>query len=296
MNEKFKRKLRIIHNQFEVDMKRTCLFPAILLLVAGLFYLSLFVQEMLIFPSPISSEETAVSVISKNLPKVERVSLMNPDGILLTGWFLPASTTGAAPALIQFTGNAEQSIDLLSETSMFAGWSVLTMDYQGYGTSQGEPSEEALVADALFCYDWLLSRPDVDKTRIVALGRSLGAGVAVALAEQRKLRGVILVSPFDTLLSVAQEAYPYVPMGFLLQHPFDSLSRAKAIHTTALVVVAEKDAVISPEHTWRLVDGWAGDVTAFTLPEVGHDDVKSAPAYWPVIGTFLNKMEMQTDG
>jgi pimeloyl-ACP methyl ester carboxylesterase len=70
------------------------------------------------------------------------------------------------------------------------GVSFALFNYRGYGKSEGEPSESALFRDALEIYDLIAARSAVDKQRIVAMGRSLGSGVAAFLASQRPVAAV----------------------------------------------------------------------------------------------------------
>jgi pimeloyl-ACP methyl ester carboxylesterase len=92
----------------------------------------------------------------------------------------------------------------------------------------------------------------------VVIGRSLGSGVAVHVAAERKPAGVVLVTPFDSLRAVAQGIYPFVPVSLLLRHPFDSLALAPSIAAPMLALVATQDRVIAPAHARRLFEAWRG--------------------------------------
>ena len=140
----------------------------------------------------------------------------------LRGWLLRAAGREPAPLLIYFGGNAEEASWVLSELAHIPGWSALVVNYRGYGQSEGAPSERALFADALALYDQAIKRLDIEPHRVVAMGRSLGTGVATYLASQRPIAAVILVSPYDSLVSIAQRAYPFLPVRLLLKHRFDS--------------------------------------------------------------------------
>jgi len=86
------------------------------------------------------------------------------------------------PAGRYFGGNAEEASRTLVDPCWPRDWTIIAINYRGYGTSEGAPGEAALVADALVVFDTLAALPDVDARRIVAFGRSLGTGVAVQLA------------------------------------------------------------------------------------------------------------------
>jgi len=172
----------------------------------------------------------------------------------------------------------------------FAGWSLLLVNYRGYGESEGKPGETALFADALAIHDHARSRADVDPERIVAMGRSLGTGVAVHLAAERKLRGVILVSPFDSLLAVASRHYPFLPVSLMLRHRFDSLSRAPQIEAPLLALVAADDRVVPVSHSRVLFDAWRGPKTWLEIPRADHDSIAGDPAFWNAIAEFLKAL------
>jgi hypothetical protein len=247
-------------------------------------FLYFYQEKMLFFPTqPVSS------VPRPARGEVEDVRLVAADGVPLSGWFV-RSTDERAPLLIYFGGNAEEVSWLVGVAERFAGHSLLLLNYRGYGGSGGRPGESALFSDALLAYDYAAQRRDVDATRIVAMGRSLGTGVAVHLAAHRQLAGVILVSPYDSVRALAQSIYPWLPVGLLLKHPFDSLSRAADLAVPLLCVVAGQDSVIPPAHSRRLYDAWGGgDKRWVEVRDAGHDDVAGEPRYWDEIASFLKR-------
>jgi hypothetical protein len=189
--------------------------------------------------------------------------------------------------VIYFGGNAEEVSWMLDRLDAFAGWDLALVNYRGYGRSGGEPSERALLADAVTVYDQLAQRPDIDAARVVAMGRSLGSGVATHLASRRPLVGVILVSPFDSLTAVAQEAYPFLPARWILGSLYDSAAIARGLGLPLQMIVADRDEVISAERSRRLYDAWGGPKRELTIAGAGHNDIHLHPAYWEAIQGFL---------
>ena len=264
------------------------MFEILKLLSAALLVLLLsacMLQERLIFfrqpPAPAPRIE-APGVL-------EDLSLRAADGTRLRGW-LARYQAGRAPLVIYFGGNAEETSWLVGEARRFGGWSVMSVNYRGYGRSEGHPGEEALFGDALQIYDAAAARPDVDPDRIVAMGRSLGSAVAVHLAAQRRIAGVLLVTPFDSLVEVGAEHYPFLPVRWLLKHRFDSLLLAPSIKSPVLILAAERDAVVPPLHARRLYDAWGGAREWIEFRGVGHNDVDAASGYWPAIRSFLDRL------
>ncbi len=242
-------------------------------------------QDSLIFHPP----ETPSSQPSAVGRDVLRVQVPVGNGLSLGGWLArPADAGGTRrPLVIYFGGNAEEVSWMTEMSTRFPGWAMLAVNYRGYAGNPGKPGEDALVADAAAIHDWAAARTDVDAGRIVVIGRSLGSGVAVQLAAMRKLSGVVLVTPFDSLREVAQRLYRFVPVGLLLRHPFDSLQRAGAIEAPLLALVAADDTLIPPAHARRLFDAWRGPKSWHLIPHADHTSIDGDPAYWSFIAGFL---------
>ena len=238
-------------------------------------------EHMLFFPRPLAGPEPAGAA-------VEPVELQAGDGTWLRGWLVRAGAV-PAPLVIYFGGNAEEVSWMAATAGRLPGWSLLLMNYRGYGRSEGRPGEAELFADAVLVHDHVVRRPDVERDRIVAMGRSLGSGVAVHLASNRPVAGVVLVTPFDSITAVAERHYPYLPVRWLLRHRFDSLARAPDLHAPLLGLVALRDAVIPPAHARKLAERWAGPQTWREFPEADHDSISDAPGYWPAIAAFLQE-------
>jgi pimeloyl-ACP methyl ester carboxylesterase len=114
--------------------------------------------------------------------------------------------------------------------------------------------------------------------------------VAVYLASQRPVAGVVLVTPYDSMLAVAQEHYPYLPASLLLRHRFDSISYAARIHAPLLTLAAADDTVIPYVHAQRLQRAWAGESEWKLLPDTNHLNISRSPEFWQYIRDFLGKL------
>lgn len=252
----------------------------------GLCAVLYLLQERLIFLRvPLAeSDRQAVAL----LPGTEEIRIAAADGTRLHGWLhRAAGDAGAGGLVIYFGGNAEEVSGLLHDAERFAPWSFAAFNYRGYGLSEGRPSEASLIADARVIYDWFTKLDGIDPDRIVVFGRSLGSGVAVQLAASRPVFGVVLVSPFDSLRSVASRQYPFVPVSLLLKHPFDSLAHAPEIRSPVLIVASESDRIVPADLSQRLHDAWAGPKRWVSIPDAGHNDLHARPGYWRAIREFL---------
>jgi uncharacterized protein len=239
---------------------------------------------MLFFPQPLAGPPPA----SRPGRPVEELAFDTPDGLRLRGWLVgPADRP--APLVVYYGGNAEEVSWQAREPGWPADWSLALVNYRGYGGSEGKPSERNLFADALAVFDALARRPDVDASRIVLFGRSLGSGVAVHVAAERPVAGVILVSPFESMIAVGRRHYPWLPVGLLLRHPFDSGARAPAIRVPLLAIVAGQDTIIPPVHSQRLFDAWGGPKRWIAIPHADHNDVAGTPELWTAVTGFLRE-------
>ncbi len=258
---------------------------------AALLVLAYFYQDGLIFlPQQLSGLE--LQAIASRHAQAEQVHLPADDGVTLHGWFLGAGGTQAsrAPLLVYYGGNAEEVSWLLGEAGRFAGYSLLLMNYRGYGGSSGKPGESVLYADALRVFDYAASRADVDARRIVIMGRSLGTAMAVRVAARRAVRAVLLVSPYDSMVELGRRHHAYLPVSLLLRHRFDASADAPKAKAPLQVLVASRDSIVPLEHSRRLAGAWGGPHSWREIADADHIDITSSPAYWKAIAEFLAQM------
>ncbi len=266
--------MSIIHN-----MKK-----GIIVFCAGYAFVCAFMflfQDQLLF-HPRANDSRAVSTLVKDAWKLET------EEAELTGWFLQRASS--LPLVIYFGGNAQdvarRAFDFLDPAMPDANY--LFVNYRGYGSSTGDPGEQAFFADALRVYDEALELPH--NGNIVAFGRSLGSGVAVHLAAHRDLAAVVLVTPYDSITEVAAATYPWLPARWLLRHHFDSSALAPGIDVPALVYVAGRDRVIPPEHAEDLIRLWGGPVDVVRVPAAHHTNIQEFPSFYPSLNEFLSRL------
>jgi pimeloyl-ACP methyl ester carboxylesterase len=254
-----------------------------------LILLYLFQAKLIFFPAPVSPEQ--LQIVRSLGNNVEELTLTVKDGTKLHGWFVKGKQSDLSKVVIYFGGNAEELSCMIDQAGRIPGWSMVLINYRGYGLSEGEPSEENLCNDGLAIYDYLSVRPDVDKGNIVLMGRSLGTGVATYVAANRSAKGVILISPYDKLSSPGMDAYPLLPVDALLQHKFDSISRAPHIQAPLLVLVGTEDCVVSPKHSRKLAEKWNGNVVYEEISSVEHDTILYHDKSWKSINAFLSNIQ-----
>ena len=223
------------------------------LLLAPIGLLWAFQRHLIYLPAP-----RAVPPAASVLPGAEEVAFTTADGLRLGGWFVPAAAVGnpasRSPAVLVCNGNGgNRSLRaaLAAELSRM-GLAVLLFDYRGYGGNPGHPSEEGLAADARAARAYLAGRAEVDPERLVYLGESLGAAVALRLAVERPPAALVLRSPFTSLAEVGRLHYPLVPVSLLLRDRYDSAALAGRLAAPLLVVAGGRDGIVPASHSRRL--------------------------------------------
>jgi len=193
---------------------------------------------------------------------------------------------GKNKALLYFGGNAEavvhNAIDFLTA---FPLHTVYLFNYRGYGGSSGQPTEEGIYSDALSLFDKVQEK----QAKISVMGRSLGSGAATYLASKRPVEKMVLVSPYDSIKSVAQNKFPIYPMFLLLKDKYDSIGRVKEIQAKTIILIAENDEVIPKKHSLRLISEFPTEqITVKTISDTGHNDISNKMEYYDHLKSFLN--------
>jgi hypothetical protein len=202
------------------------------------------------------------------------------------------STAARTPLVIYFGGSGSESSEIIPLAKKLSGWSVALINYRGFGLSEGTPTQSNTLSDALFIYDSLVVRPDIDPDHVVALGYSLGTGVAVYLSEQRATIGTILVSPYDRWSLIGLKQTPlYEPLAGILKPYFDSISRAPGIDTPLLCLVGTKDNFVPPERSQKLVEAWSGEIKMISYPGEDHDLLVHDNSSWTDVLDFLQEIK-----
>ena len=242
-----------------------------------------YAQERLIFfPQPIVS--------TAHLPaRAVPLAVDAADGTTLRGWIVPGAAS-PAPAILYFGGNAEEVSWALADRRWPRGWTLIALNYRGYGESEGSPTARDLLSDGLALHDAVAARNDVDPARIVVFGRSLGTAVAAHVARERRVAGAVLVSPYDSLAAVGHHHYPWLPVSLLLRHRFDPAADAVHCAMPLLAIVAAGDSIIPVERSRALHDAWVGAKAWLVVPDVDHNTLGATREFWDGIARFLDRV------
>ena len=170
------------------------------------------------------------------------VHTQTEDKLSLTHWYAKQGP----PYIVVFHGNAGNIEDRAYKFKFLVdqGYSVLLVSYRGYGDNPSEPRESHLISDSTLALEWLLKTEKISAQEVVLFGESLGSGVAVAVATQYSVRGLIFDGAYSSVADVGQSVYPFIPVRLLLKDTWDSKSRISKVHSPILFIHSKKDAVI----------------------------------------------------
>lgn len=206
----------------------------------------------------------------------------------------PASPTIAKPTVVLgFAGNAwnaQNAAEYLH--SIYPQRPVIAFHYRGYRPSGGAPSAVAMLADAVPIHDAVAER--LGTRQIVAVGFSVGGGVAAHLASRRKLAGLILVTPFDSLEAVTRDLYPWLPVRLLLRHRMEPADSLRDLQLPVAIIAAEGDTLVPRRRTEALLRTIPNLVLDRTIKGAGHNDIYQHPAFRDAMVEALGLIEKST--
>ncbi len=203
-------------------------------------------RRFIYFPDPARTSPAAAG-----LAGVEERIIATPDGEKIVAWYGKAKP--GQPTLLYFHGNGG-TLELRSDTIrryLAHGRGMFMMAYRGFSGSTGAPSEAANVADAKLAYDVLI-KEGVSPEDIILYGESLGTGVAIQVALEKKVQGVILDSPYTSILELASEYYPWLPVSLLLEDRYESIRYIRDVHVPIFILHGQADEVVPVDMGRRL--------------------------------------------
>lgn len=251
------------------------------LLILGLLALYLgalvyiyFTQDSQIFnPRAIEKKEPI------KLKNVENITLEVAKNIVLDGVHKKADNS---PFIIYFGGNADDATRIVLHMK---GFEIVAFNYRGFVNSRGKPSEKAFFNDALKIFD------KYGKNRkVIVVGRSLGTAVATYVASKRDVKGLILITPYDSIASIGKKMYPYFPIETLSKHKFESVKYMLDVKAKVGLIEVEGDEVISKYHFDKLKVKVLNLALHVELKNTTHGDVLKHPDFEKTIRKMIDVM------
>ena len=242
---------------------------AVIVYVCFCLYLYLFQRSFIYFPTPVAEGVAAEEIWIANEQERLRIWRLHPS---------------RPNAIVYFGGNAE---DVSHNVAEFGNWfpehAVYLVNYRGYGGSSGSPGEAAFYSDAEAVFDFVAEK----HANISLIGRSLGAAIAVYLAARRDVQRLALVTPFDSLRSLARTFYPVFPTSLLLRDAYDAAEMATRVRAPALVLVAERDEIIPRQSSETLADALGGPSVIRFVNDTGHNTIGASSDYGRALREFM---------
>lgn len=244
-----------------------------LMYLAACAYLYVRQRDLLYFPA-----------LTKVDPAETDIALARP-GATLRGWIVHPDRPDP---ILYFGGNAERIEDNRADFArMFPDRSVYLVAHRGYGASDGTPTQDALVDDALAVYAEVRRRHPGQ--RIAVIGRSLGSGVAAQLAVRVPVDRLVLITPFDSLVATAQAHYPMFPVTWLLKDRYESDRALRTFERPLLIIHAGRDTVVPEAQTERLIATLPQPPQVVRIDAADHNDITSYADYERALADFLRR-------
>jgi uncharacterized protein len=244
-----------------------------LAVLAGLGYVGVLAavflaQRSFIYPIPSTAR---IAPLAAGFAEAEEHVLATVDGESIIVWHVPARADHHV--VVYFHGNGEVLANLVGRFREITsdGTGLIALSYRGYGGSSGSPSEFALLQDAAAVYDFARARYAAD--RLLLWGFSLGSGVAVALAAEQPVGGLILEAPYTSLADVAAGVFRFLPVRSLLKDQFRSDERIARVGAPLLVMHGEQDSTIPFALGERLFKLAREPKELVRFPQGGHNDL-----------------------
>ena len=238
-------------------------------------------QTQLIFPG--AATQGHPDAVVRPTGGAEIVNLKTTTGESIAALFGPALTPDGSPhpdakhrpTLLYFYGNGMCMADCEGEFAKLRrrGFNVMVPDFVGYGMSGGKPSEQGVYATADAAFDHLLTRTDIDVTKIVPFGWSLGSAAAIHLASTRRVPCLITVSAFTSMADMARSVFPFMPTSLILRHHFENEKKLRDIRVPIFLGHGTRDRIIPFEMSQKLASSAAGKVTKYDVQGGDHNDI-----------------------
>lgn len=220
----------------------------------------------------------------------ETVWLTTEDNVRIEAWFIPAPAARGVVLLAH--GNAGSIAYRVDYAPLFhrLGFSLLLLEYRGYGRSEGKPSEEGTYADARAAWRHLVTERGFPAERIVLAGESLGGAVAARLAAEQRPAALVLASSFVSVPELAAELYPWLPARWLARYRYDTLDAVERLSCPVMIAHSREDEIVPFHHGERLFAAAKGPKAFLELAGGHNGGFLYTRDEWQVeLGRFLDR-------
>ncbi len=225
-------------------------FPFIIIFSYAALCLFMYQQQDALLYQPELSKITPEQVGAKN---VEIFRVITADKIVLEGWYI-APVEKHNKVIVFFHGNGWNIGQVYNNISGYIGYGygVLLAEYRGYAGNQGKVSEQGLYNDARAYIEWLGTNKKIKYEDMIFYGESLGSAIALNMAAEYLPNAVIVISAFSSMLDLAWERYPYIPVNILLRDQYRNDLVINKIKAPMLFLHGQKDTLVPIEYAKKL--------------------------------------------
>ncbi len=229
----------------------------------------------------------------------ESVVFKSGDGLLLSGWYVPAES--AELTVLFCHGNGGNMFHRLDSINIFynLGLNCFIFDYRGYGSSEGKPGEEGTYLDVMAAYKWLTEEKKVSPADIIIFGRSLGGSIAAQLASKVEARTLVIESVFTSYVDIGRKFYPYMPVRWFARFSYKTIDYIKDVLCPVMIIHSRNDEIVPFEFGLELYEA-ANEPKELVEILGGHNDsfLVSGEIYknaWTNWLKFLKECKSQAD-
>lgn len=235
-------------------------------------------------------EQALVYPVPSSMGRVARAKVIPVPGGTAMLWAAPPAGGGPAAAVIVFFhGNGDQiaNSEWLADHLSEYGFGMAAVEYPGYPGMAGTPGEAALIEAGEKALRHLTGPMGIARDRLVLCGQSLGSGVAVQLAARGWGRKLVLITPYTSLLDVASETVPYVPVRWLMRNRFDSAAWAPSVKQPVLVIHGTRDEVVPYAQGETLSALFSPPARFISVADASHNEVWDRQLVYEAVATFI---------
>ena len=175
---------------------------------------------------------------------IEKVKIVTEDNIDLLAWY-HNKDINKFKTILYLHGNAGSLENRIHKINHFEDMNInfLLLSWRGFSGNKGEPTEQGLYQDARSAVKWLIKQ-GVFEENIIIYGESLGTGVTTEIAQNKNFAGIILESPFTSMVAAGKSKYPIFPIRLLLKDRYESDKKIKNIKSPVLIMHGEQDNIV----------------------------------------------------
>ena len=253
---------------------------SLLLFIAAFYFMQ---RSLLYFPS-----RTYISLSQAHAnPAFQEMPVTTADGLNLKAWYAPASSRNFTIVFFHGNGDSLYVAAMVAEAYIEEGYGFLAVEYRGYSGLPGKPTETGLYEDGRACIQALIAR-GVPSRHIVLYGHSLCTGVAIQMAREFNVGGLMLLAPYLSIPALAQVHYPLVPAKLFALDRFENEQKISAVHTPVLIAAGAQDDLIPPSQGQRLFSLANEPKEDQSSPGRGHND--SFDAFTPLSISWISRV------